>query len=230
MRLSLSQPCFSGALLMLLMLNLFLWEKAASVPVYTILSSYGGMSLNELLDHAKTESYNIRELIAEMHKIFLEDVRYTPLRWFPERDLTGCHTSALSVLIPQDGAQQIQGEFLLKETIGMLGAWNDPLHHIATELSHMEDPPNDIISKAKDIEGKIKELLEALTWILSKIHPGFPRYIYPTWSGLASLQSPDEETRFFALYNLLHCLKKDSRKVHSNLRRLQCQLVYKRDC
>lgn len=56
---------------MLLMVNLFLWEKAASVPVYTILSGYGGMSLNELLDHAMTESYNIRELTAEMNRIFV---------------------------------------------------------------------------------------------------------------------------------------------------------------
>ncbi|XP_038190233.1 prolactin-6A1-like [Arvicola amphibius] len=230
MRLSLNQPCFSGALLIMLMLNLFLWEKVASVPVYTSFSGYGGMSLNELLDHAMTESYNIRELTAEMHRIFMEDTRYTPHRWFPERDLTACHTSALSVLIPKDGHQQIRGEFLLKETIGMLGAWTNPLHHITTELSHMEDAPNDIISKAKEIEGKIKELLEALKSIFSKVLPGFSDYIYPTWNGLASLQSSDEDTRFFALFDLLQCLKKDSRKVLSNLRLLKCQLIYGRDC
>lgn len=63
----------------------------------------------------------------------------------------------------------IQGVFLLKETIGMLGAWIDPLYYIATELSRMEDAPNDIISKAKDIEGKIRGLLEALKRILSKV-------------------------------------------------------------
>lgn len=51
----------------------------------------------------------------------------------------------------------------------MLGAWIDPLHYIATELSRMEDAPNDIISKAKDIEGKIRGLLEALKRILSKV-------------------------------------------------------------
>lgn len=51
----------------------------------------------------------------------------------------------------------------------MLGAWTDPLHYIATVLSHMEDAPNDIISKAKDIEGKIRGLLEAVKWILSKV-------------------------------------------------------------
>lgn len=52
---------------MLWMLNLFLWEKAASVPV----SGYDGMSLHELLDDAMTESSNIKELTAEMHRIFV---------------------------------------------------------------------------------------------------------------------------------------------------------------
>ncbi|KAM7322756.1 hypothetical protein ACRRTK_018261 [Alexandromys fortis] len=163
--------CFyiAGTLLIMLLLNIFLWEMVASVPVYTSVSGYDGMSLKELLDHAVTESYNIRNLTAEMHRIFMEDVRYTPGRWFPERDLTACHTSALSVLIPKNRAQQFWGEFLLKETIGLLGAWNNPLHHITTELSHMEDAPNDIISKAKVIEGKIKELLMALKSILNKV-------------------------------------------------------------
>ncbi|XP_049998525.1 prolactin-6A1-like isoform X1 [Alexandromys fortis] len=230
MRLSLSQPCFSGTLLIMLLLNIFLWEMVASVPVYTSVSGYDGMSLKELLDHAVTESYNIRNLTAEMHRIFMEDVRYTPGRWFPERDLTACHTSALSVLIPKNRAQQFWGEFLLKETIGLLGAWNNPLHHITTELSHMEDAPNDIISKAKVIEGKIKELLMALKSILNKVNPGFSDYIYPTWNGLASLQSPDEDTRFFALYDLLQCLKKDTHKVLSNVSLLKCQFVYGREC
>ncbi|XP_005066338.1 prolactin-6A1-like [Mesocricetus auratus] len=231
MRLSLSQPCFSGTLLMLMVLNLFLWKKVASVPMHAILPDHEVMSLNDLLDHAITLSYNITELTAETQRIFLHDVQYKPTRWFPERDLTGCHTSVFSVSMPKDGAQQIQGIFLLKETIGLLGAWKDPLHHIATELSYMEEVPTDIISRAKNIEAKIKELLEALKRILRKIQPGFPEsYAYPTWNGLISLQSPDEDTRFFALFNLFQCLTKDSRKVPSNLRHLQCQLLYKTIC
>ncbi|XP_035297614.1 prolactin-6A1-like [Cricetulus griseus] len=230
MQLSLSQPCF-WTLLMLTVLNLLLWERAASVPMHASLIDHDMMSLKDLLDHAVTLSYNITELTTEIQRIFLEDVQYTPGRWFPERELTGCHTSAVSVSIPKDGAQQIHGVFLLKETISLLEAWKYPLHHIATVLSHMEDAPNDIISRAKNIEAKTKELLADLKRILSKIQPGFPEsYAYPTWNGLASLQSPDEETRFFALYNFLHCLTKDSRKVHSNLKLLQCQLLYQTDC
>lgn len=70
---SYSSFCFyiAGTLLIMLMLNLFLWEKVASVPVYTSVSGYDGMSLNELLDHVVTESNNIRDLTAEMHRIFV---------------------------------------------------------------------------------------------------------------------------------------------------------------
>ncbi|CAO2595590.1 PRL [Lemmus lemmus] len=198
------------------------------MPMCLDLEGYNEVSIEEIFDRAIIIAQYNSNLTTQMSEEF--DENFAESVWYQARNSSTCHTASLTTPEDNEQIQQTQGEFLLKETIGMLGAWNDPLHHIATELSHMEDPPNDIISKAKDIEGKIKELLEALTWILSKIHPGFPRYIYPTWSGLASLQSPDEETRFFALYNLLHCLKKDSRKVHSNLRRLQCQLVYKRDC
>ncbi|CAH6804085.1 Prl6a1 [Phodopus roborovskii] len=221
----------AGACLMLMVLNLLLWEKVASVPMHAVLADHGVMSLKDLLDHAITLSYSITELTAETQRIFLEDVQYTPSRWFPERDLTGCHTSAISVSIPKDGAQHIQGAFLLKEMIGLLGTWKDTLYYIETVLSHMQDAPSDIISRAKNIEAKIKELLEALKTILSKIQPGFPEsHAYPNWNGLASLQSRDEETRFFALYNFLKCLTNDSRKVYSNLRILQCKLLYRRDC
>ncbi|XP_036042768.1 prolactin-6A1-like [Onychomys torridus] len=221
----------SGTLLKLLVLNLFLRENVASVPMHARLAGHGKMSVKDLLDRAITLSQNIRELTAEMHRIFLEDVQYTPGRWFPKRDLTGCHTSAFAILIPKEGAPQIRGIFLLKETIGMLGSWKNPLHYIANELSRMEEAPNDIISRAQNIEAKIKELTEALKRIVSKIHPGFQEiYVYPYWNGLASLQSPDEDTRFFALYNLFQCLTKDSRKVDSNLRLLTCLLIYKTDC
>ncbi|CAO2595588.1 Prl6a1 [Lemmus lemmus] len=212
----------------LLLVSNLLWEYVVPMPMCLDLEGYNEVSIEEIFDRAIIIAQYNSNLTTQMSEEF--DENFAESVWYQARNSSTCHTASLTTPEDNEQIQQTQGEFLLKETIGMLGAWNDPLHHIATELSHMEDPPNDIISKAKDIEGKIKELLEALTWILSKIHPGFPRYIYPTWSGLASLQSPDEETRFFALYNLLHCLKKDSRKVHSNLRRLQCQLVYKRDC
>ncbi|XP_034366889.2 prolactin-6A1-like isoform X1 [Arvicanthis niloticus] len=229
--LSLRQPCFSGTLLILLASNLFLWENVASVPMHARLAGYREMYLNDLLDHAIILSHNVSELIAETHRIFLEDVLYRPGRWFPERDLTACHTSTLTISVSKEGAQQMPGVFLVKEMISMLEAWIYPLHHVATELSRMEDTPNEIISRARNIEERIRALIDALRGILIKIQPGSPQNErYPVWNELASLQSPDDEVRHFALFKLFQCLVKDSRKINSSLRLLKCKLVYNRNC
>ncbi|XP_052013733.1 prolactin-6A1-like isoform X2 [Apodemus sylvaticus] len=228
--LSLNQSCF-WTLLMLLASNLILWNNVASVPMHDSWTRYDEMSLYDLLDHAIVLSHNVSDITAEMHKIFLEDVLYKPGRWFPESYLTACHTSALSISVSKEGTQQMPGVFLVKEMISMLGAWKYPLYHIATELSYMEEAPNEIISRVKSIEEKIKVLIDALKGILSKIQPGSPENeIYPMWNELASLQSPDEDVRYFTLFNLFLCLVKDTRKIDSNFRLLKCKLVYNRDC
>jgi hypothetical protein len=51
----------------------------------------------------------------------------------------------------------------------MLTAWRYPLYHIITELSYMEQAPDEIISRARNIEEKIIVLIEALRGILSKV-------------------------------------------------------------
>ncbi|XP_031215275.1 prolactin-6A1 [Mastomys coucha] len=229
--LSLSQPCFSGTLLMLLAANPLLWKNVASVPMHDSLTEYSEMSLHDLLDHAIILSHNVSELTAEMHRIFMEDVRYKPGRWFSDSYLTACHTSSITISVSKEGAQHMPGVFLVKEMINMLGAWSYPLYHIATELSYMEEAPDEIISRAKNIDEKIKALIYALRGILSKIQPGPPENErYPMWNELASLQSPDEELRHYTLFNLFQCLVKDSRRIDSNLRLLKCKLIYNRDC
>ncbi|XP_028638154.1 prolactin-6A1-like [Grammomys surdaster] len=229
--LSLCRPCLSGTVLILLASNLLLWENVASVPMHTSLAEYGEMSLSDLLDHAIILSHNVSELTAEMHSMFLEDVLYKPGRWFTDSYLTACHTSTLTISVSKEGARQMPGVFLVKEMISMLGSWIYPLYHVATELSRMEEAPDEIISRARNIEGKIRVLIDTLKGILSKIQPGSPENErYPVWNELASLQSPDDEVRHFALFNLFQCLVKDSRKIDSHLRLLKCKLVYYRDC
>lgn len=65
--------CFylAGTLLMLTVLNLLLWERAASVPMHASLIDHDMMSLKDLLDHAVTLSYNITELTTEIQRIFV---------------------------------------------------------------------------------------------------------------------------------------------------------------
>nr|XP_042134727.1 prolactin-6A1-like [Peromyscus maniculatus bairdii] len=161
----------------------------------------------------------------------LQDVQYTPGRWYLDGAQSSCHTSTFAILLTEEETGQMQSAFLLQEILTMLGAWKEPLSHAVTELSRMEEAPTAIIAKANIVDTAMRELQEGIRRILGTIHPGFPEsYVYPYWNGLASFQSPDEDTRFFALYNLFRCLTKDSRKVDFNLRLLMCQLVYKIDC
>ncbi|MEJ1284630.1 prolactin family 6 subfamily a member 1 [Cricetulus griseus] len=116
------------------------------------------------------------------------------------------------------------GIFLLQEILTILGAWTDPLDHVVTELSVMEEAPTSIIAKANTVGTAMKGLQEGVRRILGKIYPRFKEVEeYPIWKGLASLQSPDEDLRVFAFNSLFQCLKRDSRKIDSNLKLLKCR-------
>lgn len=62
-----------------------------------------------------------------------------------------------------------QTEKYLKMLINFVGAWISPLYHLVIELSAMQDVPETILSKAKDIEENKRELLDDLKWILTKV-------------------------------------------------------------
>ncbi|KAF3815365.1 hypothetical protein GH733_016747 [Mirounga leonina] len=63
------------------------------------------------------------------------------------------------------------------------------------------------------------------------VHPGVKENeVYSVWSGLPSLQMADEDTRLFAFYNLLHCLRRDSHKIDNYLKLLKCRIVYDSNC
>ncbi|KAL6034031.1 hypothetical protein STEG23_014675, partial [Scotinomys teguina] len=47
----------------------------------------------------------------------------------------------------------------------------------------------------------------------------------PAWSELSSLQSTNRNTRYFAFYNLFHCLRRDSNNVEMFLKLLKCRMV-----
>ena len=48
-------------------------------------------------------------------------------------------------------------------------AWNNPLHHLVTELGTMKGTPDAILSRAKGIENLNSELLESVNMILSTV-------------------------------------------------------------
>lgn len=51
----------------------------------------------------------------------------------------------------------------------MLLSWDEPLHHVVTELQGIKDASPDLLSKAAEIEEKTKVLLEGAEQIQTKV-------------------------------------------------------------
>ncbi|XP_038190232.1 prolactin-6A1-like [Arvicola amphibius] len=230
MQLTLIQPR-SWTHLVLLVSNLVLWENVASVPLCPIWDSSCHGTLKNMFDYALSLSYELQNQTAEILSDFLLDVQYASGRWYLDGAQTSCHTSTFGVMLPEEETEQIKAIVLLQEILTLLGAWKVPLYHVVTELSGMEETPTDIILRANIVEVTVEGLQEGVRRILRKIYPKFKEVEeYPIWKGLAFLQSPDEDLRVSAFHSLFQCLKRDSRKIDSNLKILKCRFVYDTEC
>nr|XP_014333243.1 PREDICTED: prolactin isoform X3 [Bos mutus] len=122
-------------------------------------------------------------------------------------------------------------EVLMSLILGLLRSWNDPLYHLVTEVRGMKGAPDAILSRAIEIEEENKRLLEGMEMIFGQVIPGAKETEpYPVWSGLPSLQTKDEDARYSAFYNLLHCLRRDSSKIDTYLKLLNCRIIYNNNC
>nr|XP_060470555.1 prolactin [Panthera onca] len=160
-----------------------------------------------------------------------QDKRYAQGRGFITKAINSCHTSSLSTPEDKEQAQQIHHEDLLNVILRVLRSWNDPLYHLVTEVRGLHEAPDAILSRAIEIEEQNRRLLEGMEKIVHQVHPGVrENEVYSVWSGLPSLQMADEDSRLFAFYNLLHCLRRDSHKIDSYLKLLKCRIVYDSNC
>ncbi|XP_054841464.1 prolactin [Eublepharis macularius] len=220
-----------GVLLtILLMTNMFLSRKyVASSPICPNGSDSCQVSLGDLFDRAVKLSHYIHSLSAEMFNEF--DERYAQGRGFIAKAINSCHTSTLTTPEDKEQAQQIHHEDLLNVVLSVLRSWNDPLLHLVSEVQRIKEAPDTILWKAMEIEEQNKRLLEGMEKIVGRVHPGdIGNEVYSTWSGLPSLQLADEDSRLFAFYNLLHCLRRDSHKIDNYLKLLKCRLIHDSNC
>uniref|UniRef100_A0A8C6REE2 Prolactin n=2 Tax=Nannospalax galili TaxID=1026970 RepID=A0A8C6REE2_NANGA len=217
----------AGTLLLLVVSNLLFCQNVHPLPICP--SGDCKMSLQDMFDRLVMLSHYIHSLSSE---IFIEfDQRYAQGRGFIAKAINGCHTSSLPTPEDKEQAQQIPPEVLLKLVISLLHAWNDPLYQLVTEVGGIHEAPDGMVSRAKEIEAQIKQLLEGIQKIIGQVHPGAnENEIYSVWAQLPSLQAADEESRLFAFYNLLHCLRRDSHKVDNYLKILKCRIVYQNNC
>nr|AAN39704.1 placental prolactin-like protein-N [Mus musculus] len=234
MNTSLTQLCF-WALQILLMSNLLLWEDVVSVPTIGSGSGVSEMLTEDLFDDAIILSQHINSLAIETRRIFLSnnfssDMFITFTLQFNRHDefvvngLNSCHTLPLKSPKTEKEAKRISLPDFMNMILSILRAWDNPLHHMETELKSMPGAPFAILARVKDIEVKNKILLDRIMKIAKKGKYGFEENeVYPAWSELASLQSANEESRFFALYKLSYCLFVDTDKVEHYLKHLKCR-------
>ncbi|RMC16218.1 hypothetical protein DUI87_08433 [Hirundo rustica rustica] len=244
-----------GLLLVALLVSHMLLTKegVTSLPICPNGSVNCQLSLEELFDRAVKLSHYIHFLSSEIFNEF--DERYAQGRGFIAKAVNSCHTASLTTPEDKEQAQQIHNtaqanivkhddandklqkcnciehEDLLNLILGVLRSWNDPLIHLASEVQRIKEAPETILWKAVEIEEQNKRLLEGMEKIVGRVHSGeVENDIYTPWEGLPSLQLADEDSRLFAFYNLLHCLRRDSHKIDNYLKVLKCRLIHDNNC
>ncbi|XP_066185256.1 prolactin [Sylvia atricapilla] len=204
-------------------------EGVTSLPICPKGSVNCQLSLEELFDRAVKLSHYIHFLSSEIFNEFEE--RYAQGRGFIAKAVNSCHTASLTTPEDKEQAQQIHHEDLLNLILGVLRSWNDPLIHLASEVQRIKEAPETILWKAVEIEEQNKRLLEGMEKIVGRVHSGeVENDIHTPWDGLPSLQLADEDSRLFAFYNLLHCLRRDSHKIDNYLKVLKCRLIHDNNC
>nr|XP_008769822.1 prolactin-8A4 isoform X2 [Rattus norvegicus] len=205
MKLALSQPPFSGTLLMLVVSILLLWEKAASIPACMVEEGDCWDPLQETFNSAIQRAETLCNLADQLYVEFYQNQ-------FSSRQFAD--------LIEEH----------LKMLINFVGSWISPLFHLVIELSAMEGVPETILCKVKDLEENNRQLLDDLRWILTKVSPTAEiKEEFPSWEHLSFLKSSNKNNKFLAMFNLSNCLDNDTKFTLHHLRIFKC-LITGKDC
>uniref|UniRef100_D3ZVV3 Prolactin family 8, subfamily A, member 5 n=1 Tax=Rattus norvegicus TaxID=10116 RepID=D3ZVV3_RAT len=228
-----------GTLLMLVVSNLLLWEKAASIPACMVEDGGCWDPLREAFNSATQRAETLRNLSDQLYVefffmiselCFLFHLQSSQLIRKDETVLkagTYCHSNRAK---PKSRGVNIDIEEYLKMSINFVGSWISPLFHLVIELSAMEGVPETILSKAKDLEENNRQLLDDLRWILTKVFPTAEiKEEFPSWDYLSFLKSSNKNHKFLAIFNLSSCLDYDTKYTIHYLKILNC-LITGKDC
>ncbi|XP_031215138.1 prolactin-like [Mastomys coucha] len=227
MRPVLSQPC-SWVLQVLLVSNLFLWENIYSMPMCFDMEEYIEIPIEELFDSAIVMAQYTSNLTRQISEEF--DANFVHSLGYKARNFSTCHTTLLATPASNEQIQQTKSDVLLKMMISISRAWYHPLKQLVRALATLEGACKTILLKVIEVEETNQKFLEEIKAILVRIHPGAEENIYPAWMGLADVRSADEDTRHFALSNLLHCLDSDTDKIATYLEALKCSIIHNNNC
>uniref|UniRef100_A0A452EWM8 Uncharacterized protein n=1 Tax=Capra hircus TaxID=9925 RepID=A0A452EWM8_CAPHI len=173
-------------------------------------------NLTDLFIDASWLSHDFHNCSTIMFKEF--DEKYAQGKLYYINATDSCHNNSFHSPEERDKAHQLNNEDISKWTLVLLYSWNKPLYHLVMELKKA------FLSSAIEIEN-MSEKLQAFIGsqfrkvsILQRMHE-----VPSTWSGLPSLKSSDEDRHHSELYNLFHCLCRDSRKVDMYIKILACR-------
>ncbi|XP_052013438.1 prolactin-8A9-like isoform X2 [Apodemus sylvaticus] len=238
--LPLSQPHFR-ALLLVVMSNLLLWEKTASVPACIkidgecwdpIVDTFNGAldkaevirilaeQMNQEFYRSPFSSKQFAALLSRMYKNDQEVVRARKY----------CHSNVTNPPNYGPEFENIKTKDYLETLINFVSSWVTPLYFLVEELSAMKGVPGTMFSNAQVIEAKNLQILDDLRWILTKVDP--PGKMWEKsiiWEYLPGLRSKYKSKKFLAMFNLSNCLRNDIFYIKFHLRTLKCRITGK-DC
>ncbi|XP_021071709.1 prolactin-2B1 [Mus pahari] len=228
MLLSLTQMLSSRASSRLFLVSyLLLWENVVATSTCAERDATIQDSLEKLLT---LTTFMSQVVSSETAKLFTEfNNQYAQGKRYNDRVPGTCHTAFFDTPSNKEQSLGRSPETLLTLVHSLLNSWTNALNHLVNEMSAMQGDPSSLISKAREIQAKFDELTTGVKTVQSMIGE---RDIetYPAWSGLASLQSSNEDVRCFSFHTLIRCLLRDSRKVNTYLEVIKYKLVDQSNC
>uniref|UniRef100_A0A8I6G4S5 Prolactin family 7, subfamily a, member 1 like, pseudogene n=1 Tax=Rattus norvegicus TaxID=10116 RepID=A0A8I6G4S5_RAT len=221
----------AGALLLLVVSSLLLWENVASVPLRSSETDDDTLSIKELFDHAMILSKNISDLNMELHRIFVSTPLTSLLFLFllllrvNGQNLTYYHKYSIKTPEDIDEAQKVISVNFPYVILIRMQAWNETFRNIINLLEDMPVMGDHILPIFKNIKTKNGELLEDTKSIFSHFYGTTENVDDCTlWSGLEDFQSSDEESQFLSLCKLSYCLHVDIHTADLYLQLLKCMV------
>ncbi|XP_042134654.1 prolactin-3D1 isoform X1 [Peromyscus maniculatus bairdii] len=221
MPLALTLPSSAGVCMLLMVSNLLLWEHVSSKPT-------GSVSTEALYYRAFIQSHATYFLAGDLYHEF--EMNYFNTSWIKNWRLSLCHTDSIHTPQSHEEFHETKTEDLLKAMITMSHAWEEPLKHLISAVPTLKESSDKMLQRTNALRNRTLVLQERMKIILTRSQNEFEKDPYPAWSGLADLQSSDEDTRLFAFYSLLRCLKRDTHKMDTYLMMLRCRELFKTEC
>ncbi|XP_034365478.1 prolactin-8A8-like [Arvicanthis niloticus] len=225
------------ALLLVVVSNLLLWEKATSIPACE--TKEGGCwdpleeTLKSAIQRAKTNRKLANEFYVELYHNKFSAGQFADLRsklMMKEevafRAGTYCHSSLVKLPRLDKDSIVVDMEWYLTTMINFVGSWVSPLYQLVIELSAMENVHETTLSKAKEIEENNREILDDLRWIFTQVYPtAEKKEEFPNWGYLSSLKSSSRSYKFLAMFNIFRCLRHDAQDILFHLQMVECRMI-----